>query len=73
MNDIEESENLNKVLSSKYPHLKYKIITFLSCGKCFDSRKLYTCNSDKIELYNIASPQADELLFENCARKVFNV
>jgi hypothetical protein len=71
--DIEDSENLNKVLSSKYPYLNYKIVVILVCAQCFNPSTIYTSNSEKIEIYNIASPYADATLFENCARTIFKV
>jgi hypothetical protein len=53
-NDIEDAEKLNAVLSVLYPQLKYKIIVFLLCGRCFDTTKEYRSNSDRIEVHNIA-------------------
>jgi hypothetical protein len=71
--DISDAENLDAVISNKYPELNYKIIVILVCGKCFDANKIYKSQSDKIEIYNIATPQADDELFENCARNIFKV
>lgn len=73
ISDIADAENLDAVISNKYPELNYKIIVILVCGKCFDANKTYKSKSDKIEIYNIATPQADDELFENCARNIFKV
>lgn len=72
-NDIDDAEQLNIILKNKYPHLKYKIIVILVCGTCFNSMETYKSVSDTIEIHNIATPQADDLLFENCCRGIFNV
>ena len=69
-NDIEDAEKLDIILSNKYPNLNYKIIVILVCGHCFDANTTYTSTSDKIEIYNIAGPNAD---FENTARAIFKV
>lgn len=71
--DIDDAENLNQILSTKYPQLNYKIIVVLICGTCFDSNKTYTSISDKISVYNIAMPQVDDIIFENLCRTIFNV
>jgi hypothetical protein len=72
-NDIVDVEKLNIILSNKYPKLKYKIIVILVCGKCFNSNETYKSNSDNIEIYNIATPQVDDALFENLCRNIFKV
>lgn len=72
-NDIDDAEKLNIILLNKYPKLKYKIIVILVCGKCFNSSETYTSNSDKIEIYNIATPQVENTIFENCCRNIFKV
>lgn len=71
--DIDDATKLDTILSNKYPQLKYKIIVILVCGQCFNSIDIYKSNSDKIEIYNIATPQADETIFENCCRNIFNI
>jgi len=71
--DIDDAEKLNVILSNKYPHLKYKIIIVLVCGKCFNANENYKSSSEKIEIYNISAPHADETIFENCARNILNV
>jgi hypothetical protein len=71
--DIDDSEKLDIILSKKYPKLKYKIIVILVCGKCFNSTEAYTSTSDKIEIYNIATPEVDDVLFENLFCKIFKV
>lgn len=76
-NDIDDVEELNIILSNKYPHLKYKIIVILICEKCFNLHKIYKSNSPNIEIYNIVTPQEITTLqkdaenFENCAREIF--
>tara|TARA_B110000211_G_scaffold18833_1_gene19593 strand:- start:99 stop:677 length:579 start_codon:yes stop_codon:yes gene_type:complete len=72
-NDIDDVEKLDLILQNKYPQLKYKIIVILVCGKCFNSIETYKSNSDRIEIYNIATPQVDDPLFENLCRKIFKV
>lgn len=72
-NDINDAENLDLVISSKYPNLNYKIIVILICRKCFNPTEVYESNSNKISIYNIANPFADDDIFENCARKIFKV
>ena len=72
-NDINDLERLDKILSTKYPNLKYKLILVLVCGNCFKLNEIYKSNSDKIEIYNAASPELDDQLIENCCRKIFNV
>jgi len=69
--DIDDAYKLNTVLSNKYPQLKYKIIIILVCGICFDSSEEYKTNSDKIQIYNIATPQTDSEVFEKCCHDIF--
>ena len=73
MNDIDDVEKLDIILQSKYPKLNYKIIVILVCGICFDSTHTYKSNSDKINIYNIASPQANIITFEKLCRTIFKV
>jgi len=67
-NDIDDAEELNKVLKNKYPKLKYKIIVALVCDTCFDKNKIYNSDNDNIYIYNIATPTYDDDKFE----KLFN-
>jgi len=69
--DIKDAEDLDRILSNKYPNLNYKIIVILVCEKCFDSNKIYKSNSDKIEIHNISSPVVDDAKFEKCANEIF--
>lgn len=69
--DIVDAENLNIILSKKYPQLKYKIIVLLICGSCFNSTEEYKSNSDKVQIYNIATPQSESQLFEKCCHEIF--
>ena len=73
INDIDDAEKLDIIIQNKYPKLKYKIIVILVCGKCFNSNYTYKSISDKIEIYNIATPQADSIAFENLCRNIFKV
>ena len=69
ISDIDDAENLDIILSKKYPNLKYKIIVVLVCEKCYDSNKIYKSSiSDKIELYSVLDSK-----FQECARNIFKV
>lgn len=74
-NDIDDVEKLDIILQNKYPQLKYKIIVILVCGKCFNSNETYKSNSEKIDIYNIATPQpqTDFTICENLCRNIFKV
>ena len=69
-NDITDCEELHKLLSEKYPNLKYKIVVFLSCSQCFDSKKTY--NSKNIEIYNIADLEVNNKKFTDLFAKVYS-
>ena len=71
--DIADAEQLDIILSNKYPQLQFKIIVILVCGTCFNSTDIYTSNSNRIKIYNIATPKADATIFENTCRDIFNV
>ena len=71
--DIDDAENLDIVLQKKYPDLKYKIIVILVCGNCFNPTEKYKSKSNNIEIYNIASAQADTVAFENVCREIFEL
>ena len=71
--DLDDAEQLNLVLQTKYPNLKYKIIVILVCGDCFNSAETYTSESSNIEIHNIASPQADDARFNDLCRTIFKV
>ena len=45
----------------------------LICGKCFNSIDTYKTNSSKIEIYNIATPKVEDVIFENLCRNIFKV
>jgi len=72
-NDIDDAKDLEKILSKKYKYLNYKIIVILVCEKCFDPNKVYNSNSDKIEIYNIATTKISDIdtKFEKCIRNIF--
>ena len=65
-NDIDDAEDLDKVISRKYKDLSYRIIVILACGACFDPKKTYTSTSNKIDIYNIASMVIDNSSFDTC-------
>jgi hypothetical protein len=69
--DIDDAEELDRVLSEKYPNLKYKIIVIIVCGKCFDSKATYKSNSNNLEIYNIATEHVDNPLFEKTVKEIF--
>ena len=72
-NDIHDAEQLNTIISRKYPQLNYKIIVILICGNCFISNNIYKSNSDNIEIYNIANLEEENTIFENCCSNIFNI
>ena len=57
-NDLQDSYDLNRHLKTTYPNLKYKIIVFLCCEKCFKYNEKVSLNNlsipSTIEIYNIA-------------------
>jgi hypothetical protein len=65
LSDIEDVENLDNVISVKYPKLKYKIVIILSCDKCFDPSTEYKSKKENIEIYNIASTSFNLEKFNN--------
>jgi hypothetical protein len=65
LSDIEDAENLDNVISVKYPKLKYKIVIILSCDKCFDPSTEYKSKKENIEIYNIASAAFNLEKFNN--------
>lgn len=73
ISDIDDAEKLDTILLNKYPQLKYKIIVILVCGKCFNPLNSYKPKSDRIEIYNISTPQVEDMIFENCCRNIFKV
>jgi len=73
INDIDDAEKLDIILSNKYSQLKYKIIVILVCCKCFNKIEKYKSKSDNIDIYNIVTPQADSTIFENLCRNIFKV
>lgn len=70
--DIEDSLNLNSVLQSKYPQLKYKIILVIGCSKCFKKNSIFPDIRDKnVVIYNNVSDAGftdnnRNQLFEEC-------
>jgi hypothetical protein len=68
-NDIQDAEDLDRILSSKYPNLKYRIIVVLVCGRCFSREKIYS-SLPRVEVHNIVTPEVDFFMFENLAKKI---
>jgi hypothetical protein len=75
--DYEDAEKLNKILSNKYPCLKYKIILVLGCTKCFKKDTSYVKDVNNIEVYNNIceigedrNKLFDECLLNICAAKI---
>ncbi len=58
-NDIEDIEYLDTIIPTKYPKLKYKMIIFLSCDRCFNPQIKYESKKNNIEIYNIAANAFD--------------
>ena len=52
---------------------KYIKLTALLNGiyNCYDCNKSYKSNSERVEIYNIASPYADDPVFEQLAINLF--
>lgn len=69
--EIQDAEELDAILGKKYPLLKYKIIVMLVCGNCYDCNKSYKSNSERVEIHNIASPYANDPVFEELAMNLF--
>lgn len=57
--DLQEAEDLYRVLIEKYPSLQFEIMVVLVCAKCFDPSKEYKSDRDQIKIYNIATREAD--------------
>lgn len=69
--EIQDAEELDAILRKKYPQLKYKIVVMLVCGNCYNCNKSYKSNRERVEIYNIASPYADDPVFEQLAINLF--
>ena len=69
--DIEDANTLDSIIKEKYPNLSYTITVFLVCGKCFNPKLDYTENN--INIVNIVTPGADDILLENTFLKMFPV
>jgi hypothetical protein len=68
-NDIVDCEELNILLSERYPNLEYKIVVFLSCSQCFDSSKIY--KSKNIEIYNISDIEVNNRNFTDLFKQIY--
>jgi hypothetical protein len=70
--DIEDSLSLNRVLQSKYPQLKYKVILVIGCTKCFKKDSVFPDIRDKnVVIYNNVCEAGEaganrNQLFEEC-------
>ena len=71
LNDLDDAEKLDVILQQRFPSLKYKIVVILVCGHCFHSLETYKSKSDNIDVYNIATPEADSGVFEDLCRSIF--
>lgn len=69
-NEIDDCELLYALLKKKYTHLKFKIILFLECDKCFHQH-----HSDNIEIYNIVKGYNRDFFYirlKNVLQKILN-
>lgn len=75
INDIYDAENLDIILQNRYPLLNYKIVVILMCDNCFNPNETYKSDSDKIDIYNIATSTSREnsIIFENLCHNIFKV
>ena len=71
--DLEDAEALDAVLQQKYPMLRYKLIVVLVCSKCFDPMTVYTSVSERIKIYNIATPEVDDPRFIEQIKQILSV
>ncbi len=71
VDDIEDANNLDRILRTKYPKLDYKIIVILVCGRCFDPATKYESTNKNIVIHNIAMENIDNTIFENNLKKLF--
>jgi hypothetical protein len=71
--DLEDTEALDIVLQRKYPMLRYKLIVVLVCSKCFDPTTVYTSVSERIQIYNIATPEVDNPRFMEQIEQILSV
>lgn len=62
-NEISDAENLDKILSEKYPNLKYSIVIFLICKTCYFNKTVQS-NSPNIVLHNILMDNVDDNIVE---------
>ncbi len=51
-NDIVDCEEFHDYLRLHYPTLKFRIILFLICNKCFETSLDYTSMKENIKIYN---------------------
>ena len=59
VSDIEDIERLDTIIAAKYPKLKYRMVIFLSCDKCFQPNIKYESKKNNIEIHNIAAKAFD--------------
>jgi hypothetical protein len=57
-NDLDDMIELNELIQTKYPNLKYKIHVVLVCGICFKQEKYEDINN--IIIHNISSMKLDD-------------
>ena len=68
-NDLDDMIELNELIKTKYPNLKYKIHVVLVCGICFKQEK-YEHINDNIIIHNISSMKLDDNVFYKIMDKI---
>ncbi len=78
INDIDDAINLDLLLLTKYPNLKYEIHVILICNKCFTDVIINENISNNIKIHNIARPYPINInvtnpdYFDELCKKIFN-
>lgn len=70
-NEISDAQNLDKILSEKYPQLKYLIVVFLICNPCYNN-KIFQIESQNIILHNILMDDVDDKILEKKFLEVYS-
>ena len=70
--DLDDCAKLHRVISCKYPTLRFKIVVFLMCGACFAPGVAYESPHEHMEVFNLAKAgvydhHADYATFEEGA------
>ena len=61
--DLLDCEELYDILKENYKNLKFKIILFLVCSKCYNYKEKY--NSEKVIVYNVSDKDNRSDLIKN--------